>query len=269
MAKLSISKAWEQTLSLLRQDGRLFIAVALAFFVLPQTILGAVTPATPDQATASFFWLLLLALLLALAGQIAINRLAIPPGATVAIAIKRGIERILVLLVALVIVFVAIGLLFLIFSLVLVATAIVSSPVAGQPPPGALIFVLLLVIGMLYSIFQLTIPISAAEVGGPIHLLRRAWELGKRSYWRLVAFLVVVIIGLFIFWAVAQVTAGLAVTAILGPSEAGSVGAILISFVVAVTQAAWNVVTALMIARIYVQLAGERPAEASVPHSGT
>ena len=35
MSKLSLSRAWEETTSVLARDGRLFVAVALALFVLP------------------------------------------------------------------------------------------------------------------------------------------------------------------------------------------------------------------------------------------
>jgi hypothetical protein len=40
MAKLSISKAWEETKAIITRDGRLFVAVALALFVLPGIILA-------------------------------------------------------------------------------------------------------------------------------------------------------------------------------------------------------------------------------------
>ena len=40
MRRLSISRAWEETKSVIARDGRLLVSVALALVVLPQTIMG-------------------------------------------------------------------------------------------------------------------------------------------------------------------------------------------------------------------------------------
>ena len=50
MTKLSLSRAWEDTTSVLAQDGRLFLSVALALFVLPGLVLDVTMPeAAPGQ----------------------------------------------------------------------------------------------------------------------------------------------------------------------------------------------------------------------------
>jgi len=62
---------------------------------------------------------------------------------------------------------------------------------------------------------------------------------------------------------------GSAIAALFGPPTAGSLGALLSSLVLALIQASFSVVSAVMLARIYVQLANGRGIQASVPSSGT
>ena len=45
MSKLSLSRAWEETMAVLAHEGRLVLPVALALFVLPGLILNASMPA--------------------------------------------------------------------------------------------------------------------------------------------------------------------------------------------------------------------------------
>ena len=48
MSKLSLSRAWEETMAVLARDGRLFAAVALALFVLPGLIVNREHAGGPD-----------------------------------------------------------------------------------------------------------------------------------------------------------------------------------------------------------------------------
>jgi hypothetical protein len=267
-SNLSISRAWEETKALLARDGRLFVAVALALLVLPQSALGTFSPITPGDVTPIFYWLLIVVLLAGAIGQIAIARLAIPSNSTVGGAIKRGIGRLIPMVIALLLAFIAIFLLFFLLAFIGLAAGI-TPPTAGAVPSVGFLALLLVPMLAVLSIFQLVVPIAAAEEGGPLYLMSRAWALGRPNYWRLAAFLILVSVGMLLVWIFAQIMAGLAVTAIFGPPEQASVGAVLIALVTASVQAGWTIVTSAMLARIYVQLTGGPTTEASVPRSGS
>jgi hypothetical protein len=269
VAKLSLSGAWDETRAVLARDGKLVGAVALALLVLPQTVLGLFTPVDPAEMSGRFDLLLIVVLLAAIAGQVAINRLALPPSATVAAGLSRGLTRMPAVLVSLFIVFLIVFLLFIAVALVLMATGLVGAPVTGGQPPMELVAVLLVLFVAAYAAFQLVVPAAAAEQGGPLRLVRRSWGLSKHHYWRLVAFLLIVIAGMLMIWLTAQLVIGLAFTALLGPPERGSLGLLLISLGVALAQAGWTVVTSVMVARIYAQLGGQAHADVSVPTSGS
>ena len=266
-SRLSISRAWDQTREVVRRDGRLMFAVALALLVLPQTLLGAFTPTSPTEATPTFQILLVIAVATAIAAQIALNRLAIPPSATVAEGVRRGITRTPATFFSLMLVFFIASLLLMILLVILVMVGALTAPVSGKPP--SIGFIALVLAGLLgvFVIFQLTVPIAAAEAGGPLYLIQRSWTLGKKHYWRLAAFLLLVLIGMGLIWLSAQVIAGLIFTTLLGRPESGSIAVVLISLVVAAAQAAWTIVSSVMLARVYSQVAGS-DAEASVPSTG-
>ena len=91
--------------------------------------------------------------------------------------------------------------------------------------------------------------------------------MGHRQYLRLLAFVVVVFIGLGVVLFATQFGIGSALVLLLGRASPGSVSALALGLVVGVVQAAFTLVTAVMLARIYVQLAG-REAQPGVPSSG-
>jgi hypothetical protein len=263
-----LSGAWDETRAILARDGKLFAAVALALLVLPQTVLGLFTPADPAELSGTFDVALIVAVLTAVAGQVAINRLALPPSATVAAGLARGLTRTHAVLVSLLFVFLIVFGLFIVVGVVLVLSGLLQAPVAGAQPPLGFAAVLVVLFVAAYAAFQLVVPAAAVEQGGPIRLIRRSWGLSKHHYWRLVAFLLIVLVGMFFIWLTAQLIVGLAFTALLGPPEQGSLGLLLVSLGVALAQAGWTVVTSVMAARIYAQLGGPAHADVSVPSSG-
>lgn len=269
MDSLSISRAWEETKARVAEDGRLFVAVALAFLVLPQTVLGAFSPTTPGELTTIFLILLIVALLAAVFAQVAIVWLAIPPASTVGGAIGRAVRRLLPLLVALLVVFIATVLVAFVLVFVILATGLGNPQIPGTAPPAWAAALLIVLMLSVLAVFQLLIPIAAAEEGGPFRLLARAWRLGVPNYWRLALFLILVWIGMFVLWISSQVIAGVAVASIFGPPEPASIGAAISALIVAVVQAGWTIVTSVMLARIYLQLAGRESPGVTVPKSGT
>ena len=94
MAKLSISKAWDETRETLKRDGGLLVTIALALMVLPGIVRELVTPAAPaGQLPKVGYWVIVavIALIIALAGQLAVIRLAIGSRLTVGEAIGHGL----------------------------------------------------------------------------------------------------------------------------------------------------------------------------------
>lgn len=268
MAGLSISKAWEESKQVLERDGRLITTVALALVVLPQTILGLfVRPTSPDISVTGWCLAILVAVI-GFAAQIALNRLAIGPSTTVGAAMRRGFERTPALVAVFLIFGVAIGIVLVVVGMILVATGLVAPPAAGQEPPAVLLLLLVVIFTLVYAILQLTIPVAAAERGGPIHMLSRSWNLGRGDYPRLLAFALIIIVGLLVVWMTGQFVGGSLIVVALGPPDPLTISALVLSLFLGIIQAAFTAVFAVMLARIYVQLSGKTGSRAIAPSSG-
>jgi len=116
---------------------------------------------------------------------------------------------------------------------------------------------------------QLVFPVAAMETGNPVRLFVRALQLARGHYWRLLAFILTVFIALGVIAAAVQLGVGSLVLLVVGRPNPGSLSALLLGLVAGAVQAVFTVVVAVMQARIYVQLAGDGEAQASVPSSGT
>jgi hypothetical protein len=125
-----------------------------------------------------------------------------------------------------------------------------------------------LLTALAFAIFQLIFPLAAAETANPLRLLSRSWQLARGHYLRLLAFILIVFMGLGAVVLLIQLGVGSVVLLLLGPANAGSLSALVIGLVAGTIQACFTVVTAVMLARIYVQLAGRGEAYAGVPNSG-
>ena len=267
MSKLSLSRAWEETRAVLVRDGKLFASVALALIVLPETIAGVIAPTASGQASGTTLILLAVTVLIGLVAQIALNRLAIGPSTTVGAAVGRGFARMPALLGAFVLLMIAIFIILIPIVVALSALGFISAGDVGNEAPASLLIVIVLVAALCYSIFQLTIPVSAAETGGSVHLLSRSWRLGRHAYLTLLGFVLLVFLCLTIVLVAGQFAFGSMVVALLGSPTPLSFSALVISLVLALLQAILTVIFAVMLARIYVQLAAG-DTQASVPKSG-
>jgi hypothetical protein len=268
MTKLSLSRAWDETRSVLSRDGRLFASVALAIVVLPQTIVGLLMPVSPGERQGLALILLLAILVFGFIAQIALCRLAIGPSTTVGAAIARGLSRMPALLGAFLLLMVLLFLIMIPLVILMGVMGLVSSTAGAQPPIAAVLIVLVVML-IAYAVFQLAIPAAAAEAGGPMHLLKRSWQLAKGNYLRLLGFVAVMFVGLLVVLMVGQFALGSMIIAALGQPEHLSLSALLISLVAALIQALFTVILATMLTRIYAQLASHGAAQPSVPSSGT
>lgn len=268
MRELSISVAWEQAKAIVAREGRLLAAVALALIVLPE-VLEAVVGVPTDARTAQLPRVIqIAALLLQLVAQIAVSRLAIGPSVTVAEAIRQGFIRLISAFAALFLVSVGLVIISVVIAFGLGALQLMTVPAAGQAPPPSLILLLLVISVLVFAIFQLVFPLAAVETGNPIRLLARSWELGHRHYLRLLGFVVIVFIGVGIIAAINQFAIGSVIILLLGRPSPGTVSALLLGLIGGTIQAAFTVVAAVMLARIYTQLAGRGEAQPGVPNSG-
>jgi hypothetical protein len=263
---LSISKAWDETKDVLVRDGRLIGAVALAAVLLPQAIAGVVAPPPNLSGEQPPSWMPLLTILVALAGivgQIAVTRLAIGPATSVGEAIMHGLRRLLpgfaaILLFALPLV-VVLG---IVLAVVGGPSALETMRAGGTPDPsvGSAILLFILIAVALSVRFQMILPVATAEKGGPVHILRRSWQLSAGHYWRLLGFLLLVCVVALVIVYLAQIGGGLVAEALFGEAKPLSVSALIVALIAGLAQTAFAVVAATMLARIYVQLAGRTSA---------
>ena len=269
MSNLSISTAWDQTKAILARDGRLFATVALALIVLPEIVFAVVGVPVGSQATPLSGITYLIVVLLGFVAQIALARLAIGPSVAVGAAISRGFGRLGSVAAVVIILMVGLMIVSVLLLMIMGGTGLVTVPRPGQTPPPSLLAMLAVLVLLLFAIFQLVFSIAAVESANPFHLIARAWELSRHHYLRLLAFVAIVFLGFGIIVIATQAGLGSVIVLALGKPNPGSLSALVIGLIAGVVQAAFTVVTATMLARIYVQLAGRADVQASVPSSGT
>lgn len=272
---LSISLAWDETKARIAADGRLLLTVALALIAIPTAVAEfafprtgpAVLPQSPVQAAV-----VLVVTLIGLVGQLAVIRLALGPSVSVGEAIAHAVRRAPAYLGAALLLLLALFLIAIPVGALLMAMGMAVEPNATTPPGGGALFVLLLFFVVLLVLgvrMLLTSPVASAEGLGPIGIIRRSWRLTAGHTGRLLGFILLFLVGAIFLVAAVDIVTGLVVTAALGPPDARSVSALVAGLVLALLSAAVTTLFIVMIARIYVQLADESVAEASVPTSGT
>lgn len=274
--RLSISKAWDETRARVAADGKLLTTVALALIALPSAIAGLIAPPPVLSGQQPPSWMPLLTILVGLigiVGQIALIRLALGPATSVGEAIARGFKRLLPAFLALLLFGIGLAIILLPLMFLLVPGDELAAMARGVPSPAGTRAILLavLIVVLIGARFQLVVPSAAGEEGGPIRLLKRSWTLSKGHYWRLLGFLAIVLVtAVIVVLFLGQVMGGILAKMLFGDVAPLSVAALVAALVSALVQAAFSTVTSVMLARIYVQLAGDRAAApASVPSSGT
>lgn len=263
MPKLSLSQAWDETKAVLARDGRLFLAVALALFVLPGLILNV---SMPEARTGEFPppgpWMIVgfLALLVWLVGQLAVIRLAMGPHVSVGEAIVHALKRLGPYILA--------GLLWLIPILIVgsLLSAIIESHWTHPSVAASIGLIALVAVGIFLAVrFILSSPVATAEGIGPIAILQRSWALSSGNWWRLFAFMILFWIGaLCLLWAI-EIVVGLGVKTMSGDTGPLSLGGLLIAVVSQLVSAFISVNFFVFLARIYTQRAA---AQSGVPKSG-
>ena len=269
MVKLSLSRAWDEAKAVIRTESRLIAAVALAFFVLPQIVLWASMPETPvDQLPPPGPWIavLLIVLLVSLLAQLALTRMSMEPHISVGEAVGHGARRLLPLFGAL-----------LLWTIPMtIVGAILYSFAALNPSNSmgialtALVLLCVLTIAAVYLAvrFMLTPAVAAAENGNPLQLLRRSFEVTRGNWWRLFAFLIVFALAAGVLIKVAELVTGLIAVGLTGDTGRLTIGGLVVAIVVQLVSALVSVTFVVMLARIYLQLAGRESLAVGVPKSG-
>ena len=265
---LSISKAWDETKAILVRDGRLIGAVALALFVLPGLILDLSYPDTPP---ATFpkpgLWVAvaLAVMVVSLSGQLAMIRLAMGPQLTVAEAIRHGVSRFLSYLGA-----VLIWLLPLATIGYALSNQVLANPDNPQPAAALGLLVLTAVFAYFSVRFSLNAAVASAESASPLVILRRSWALTAGHWWRLFGFVFLFGVAVLALLIAVEAIIGIFAKLALGGMEQGTVGGLLVALVSQLVSAVAYSTFFVMLARIYVQLAGKGAgAVVGVPNSGT
>jgi len=273
-ANLSISRAWDETREIFRRDGKLISAVALALIVLPQAVAGLIAPAGTGggAANSGIVQIMMLAVfLLSIWGQLSIVRLALGPSTTVGDAIQHGLRRFPAALGAFVIMILGMGLVLIpivmIFILALGVDPANLQQGQASGPFGLLVLLMALLIIAISIRFMLVSAVASAENVGPLAILKRSWLLTSGNYWRLLGFIVLLLIAAIALILAASIVGGILARLVSSTVEPFSLSALILALITAAAQGAFSVLAAVMMTRIYTQVAG-RGVEASVPSTG-
>lgn len=263
MAKLSLSRAWEESRAVLQHDGKLLTIVALALIALPSTVQAMVTPQAPQgELPPPGAWIIvaLAALLIGIVGQLAIIRLAVGSHATVGDAINHGMRRAPAYFAAVFI---------WILPIAIAGAFLIESMRGAKPSAAAATAFVVLMLAVIFFVVRLILmpPVASTESVGPIGILQRSWALTRGNWWRLFVFLLLFIIAAFCLVIATEAVVGTLVTLVFGTPEHMSVGALIIALATQLLISALSVVYFVMVARMYLQLTGEE-AVAGVPSSG-
>ena len=271
MSGLSISRAWEESRSILARDGRLFASVALALVALPSLISGLLSPdgSPPASSPILLDLIVLVASIAALAGQLALMRLALGPSITVGGAIGHGLKRMPIYFVSALIIVAVLFIVAVIIAAILIALGVPVDAESMPMTPAVIVALVALMALVFFAAVRMLMggPVATAEHLGPIGILRRSWTLTAGHFWQLLGFLLMFFIGAVVVLLVVQTVAGIVARLLLGPIEPMSLSALFVALFAAVANALVTGLFAVMLARIYAQLIG-RDASVSVPTTG-
>ena len=268
MSTLSIGKAWDEAKAALRANRKLIVPVALGLVLLPAVVVSMVEPqvAPGEQPPAGLWMLVALAMVFVmLAGELAIVLLVNGWRGSVGEAISKAVRRMPTFVLAALCLIVPVVLVFAI----LLGVAGVGTSAEGQidwtnfNPIGWLVLFGFLLALIYVSIRLLPLlAVVACEPVGPVAALKRSFALTSGHFWRLLGFLLLLMIGFLVVALTVGAVVGAGVTLTLGQPEPWSLSLLLIALAGGLIQAGFVMVYTAMLARIYAQLAA--PA-ASVP----
>lgn len=262
MSSLSIGKAWDEAKTALRANRKLIVPVALGLVLLPAVVVSMVEPRVmPGEQPPAGAWMLvgLAMVIVMLIGELAIVLLVNGWRGSVGEAIGKAARRTPTFILAALCLLVPV---IVIFS-ALLAIAGIGASATGQidwtnfNPIGWLVILAGLLALLFVSIRLLPLmAVVACEEIGAIAALKRSFTLTSGHFWRLLGFLLLLMIAFLIVAATVGAVVGGLVTLLLGPPDAWSLSLLLIALAGGLVQAGFVMVYTAMLARIYAQLAG-------------
>ena len=268
MSSLSIGRAWDEAKAALRANRKWIVPVALGLILLPAVLVSMVEPQVPSgqQPPAGTWMLVALAMVIVMfVGQLAMVLIVNGWRGSVGEAINHALRRTPTFILAALCVMVP---LILVFSFLLAIVGIGTS--AGGEVDWTTfsgtgwLLLLLGMLALLYVSIRLLplVAVVALESGGPIASLRRSWSLTSGHLWRLLGFLLMLMVGFLIVALAVGALVGTLVMLTLGASEPWSLSLLVISLAGGLVQAGFVLVYIAMLSRIYAQLSA---GQASVP----
>ncbi|MEA3032640.1 MAG: hypothetical protein QOH86_656 [Sphingomonadales bacterium] len=262
MSKLSITQAWNESAEFIRRHGGPLFTIALAFLMVPGVVLQLAGPAE-GQPPRLGLWLLVfpVALVLAIAGNLAMASLALGREIVVGKAIAHGFRRTLPMLGAALLFGLGLGI--LLCALILMSGIdpqhVDAVSLAHNGRFKALMLVFFVVLLFFAVRLLLMYAAAAAEPLGPIGIIRRSWTLTGRPFWKLLGLVLLLVILFLVIAIVVRVALGSLVFLTLGAPQAGNLSTLVLLLLTGIVNAAIAVAVVTLVARIYVQLAGEPP----------
>lgn len=262
MAKLSITDAWNETAAFVAREGRLIFPIGFLMLSLPGAVLQILMPPppAPGELPEGGLWLAYIPVMIviSLIGTLAITLLALRGGTSVGEALAHGARRVGPVILALLLVGLASGLASLPIMMLFGLLAINS----GNPALAGLAILVMLPLALaLWARLSMVTPVAAAEQAGPIAMLQRSWQITRGHFWKLLGLMVLLaIVAIAISIAVGAI-GGLLIALVAGMPEPGSLSFYLLLILSALVQAVLSTVLAVLLARVYAQLAGTGSAE--------
>lgn len=268
MSSLSIGKAWDEAKAALLANRKLIVPVALGLILLPAVIVSMVEPRVPpgEQPPAGPWMLIALVMVIVMiAGQLAIVLQVNGWRGSVGEAIGKAGRRTPIFVLAALIYLVPMILLFSI----LLGVAGMGTSATGQidwnnlSSAGWLVILLFLTAFAFVSVRLLPLlAVVASEAVGPVAALKRSFALSSGHFWRLIGFLVLLMVAFLILALTVGAVIGSLVKLTLGEPEPWTLSLLLIALAGGLVQAGFVMVYAGMLGRIYAQLAAP---QAGVP----
>ena len=265
MAKLSITTAWNETAGFVQREARLLFPLSFMLIALPVALTEALRPpAGPNEVPEAGAWMIAAgaALIAMLIGNLALNFLALRPGASVAEGLRQALRRLPSGLgAALLLIAAGAALVMAVAILAILVTGGAPGADGGVPNEAiqrASLLMVAVVTAILVYFWARLLPmpsVTAAEPVGPFAIISRSWRLTRGHVMKLVGFVLIlaILVGVLRI-AIVSVLGSLIILA-GGAAEPGSLSALLIIAAMAAVNTVLGVYLAVLVARIYAQLA--------------
>lgn len=261
MSSLSIGRAWDEAKVALQANRKLLVPVALGLVLLPAVIVSMIEPqaAAGEQPPAGPWMIVAFAMVIVmLVGELAIVLMVNGWRGSVGGAIAKAARRTPIFILA--------ALCFLL-PVVLVVSVVLAVSGAGASATGQIdwtnfsglgwllmLFVLFAVIYFSIRLLPLLVVVASEQVG-PIAALKRSFAMTSGHFWRLLGFLLVLMVAFMIVAVSVGAVIGAGVTLAAGEPRPWSLSMLLIALAGGLVQAGFVLVYTAILARIYAQLA--------------